>query len=91
MEKRTEKGTFTKGNKGKPKGATNKLTQEARGLFNQTLESQVPFIQQAFADVRKESPEKFLELFAKYAQYFVPKKTSNETDLKGTINISFED
>lgn len=69
---------FEKGNPGKPKGATNKVTQEARVLFLQTLEAQVPNIMQAFQEVRDKNPAQYLDLFAKYAQYFVPKKTSLE-------------
>lgn len=69
---------FEKGNAGKPKGAVNKVTQEARELFLQTLEAQVPNIMQAFDDVREKNPVQYLDLFAKYAQYFVPKKTSLE-------------
>ncbi len=74
---------FKKGQKagpGRPKGMENKLTTEAREMFIKTLEGQVPNIQQAFYDVLAKSPEKYLDLFAKYAQYFVPKKT--ETDVK---------
>lgn len=69
---------FEKGNSGKPKGATNKVTQEARELFLQTLEAQVPNIMEAFNEVREKNPVQYLDLFAKYAQYFVPKKTSLE-------------
>jgi hypothetical protein len=71
-------GQFTKGNDGKPVGATNKVTQEARELFLQTLEAQVPNIMEAFNEVREKNPAQYLDLFAKYAQYFVPKKTSLE-------------
>jgi hypothetical protein len=71
-------GQFTKGNEGKPVGATNKVTQEARELFLQTLEAQVPNIMEAFNEVREKNPAQYLDLFAKYAQYFVPKKTSLE-------------
>ena len=69
---------FEKGNAGKPKGAVNKVTQEARELFLQTLEAQVPNINEAFEKVREKNPVQYLDLFAKYAQYFVPKKTSLE-------------
>jgi len=69
---------FEKGNSGKPKGATNKITQDARELFLKTLEAQVPNIMEAFQEVRDKNPAQYLDLFAKYAQYFVPKKTSLE-------------
>ncbi len=77
------------GNKnGRPKGAQDKLTKEAREIFIETLEGQVPNIEDAFAKVLKESPSKYLELFAKYAQYFVPKKT--ETEVKGELSTNFD-
>lgn len=69
---------FQKGNSGKPKGATNKITQDARELFLKTLEAQVPNIMEAFQEVRDKNPAQYLDLFSKYAQYFVPKKTSLE-------------
>lgn len=69
---------FEKGNSGKPKGATNKVTNEARELFVKTLEAQVPDITEAFQKVKEKNPALFLDLFQKYAQYFVPKKTSLE-------------
>lgn len=77
---------FEKGNKGKPKGAVNKVTQEAREIFLETLEGQAEHIAEAFDQIRKDNPRVYLETFAKYAQYFVPKKTEN-TD-KVDINLS---
>lgn len=82
---------FEKGNKlgkGRPKGAENKLTAEAREIFIQTLENQVPNIEEAFSKVLEQSPSKYLDLFAKYAQYFVPKKT--ETDIKAEVKGGFD-
>jgi hypothetical protein len=80
---------FEKGNNGKPKGATNKVTQEARELFLQTLEAQVPNIMEAFNQVREKNPVQYLDLFQKYAQYFVPKKTSLEGGDK-PLDINFD-
>jgi hypothetical protein len=82
---------FKKGNKegnGRPKGSENKLIKEAREIFIETLEGQVPNIEDAFKQVLKESPSKYLELFAKYAQYFVPKKT--ESEIKGELTTNFD-
>lgn len=73
---------FEKGHKklgGKQKGTVNKVTESARELFKQTLEAQVPSLLQAFEDVRKDDPAKFLEIYAKYAQYFVPKQVDVTT------------
>ena len=79
---------FEKGHKegkGRPKGAENKLTKEAREIFLETLEGEAPHIAAAFEIVRKENPKAYLDLFAKYAQYFVPKKTENSHDHKGNL------
>jgi hypothetical protein len=73
---------------GRQKGTPNKMTSEAREVFIETLEGQVPNIERAFADVLAKSPEKYLDLFAKYAQYFVPKKT--ESDIKTEVSGTFD-
>ena len=91
---------FKKGHKlgkGRPKGKENKLTKDARQLFIETIEGQVPNINEAFLDVlngtedengeqiTKPDPLRYLELMAKYAQYFVPKKTENDNTHSGDI------
>ena len=79
---------FEKGNKagGRTKGAVNKVTQSARELFLETLEGQSEHLAEAFAKVREESPSKYLDLFAKYAQYFVPKKTESSDKVTHEFN-----
>ena len=83
--------------KGRPKGAENKVTKAARDIFLETLEGQAPHIAEAFKDVRcgvkdnedkvisKPDPKGYLDLFAKYAQYFVPKKTENTDKIDLTV------
>ena len=75
---------------GRTKGQENKLTTEARKLFLQTLEKQVPDIDKAFDDVKKKDSAKYLELFAKYAQYFVPKQVE-ATITDNTIKVKTGD
>lgn len=70
---------------GRKKGAENKLVKEAREVFLETLEGQSEHIAEAFEKVRKENPKAYLDLFAKYAQYFVPKKSQSDIDLKADI------
>lgn len=76
---------FEKGNKGKPKGAVNKITQTSRELFLETLEGESEHIAAAFEKVRKDNPRAYLDLFAKYAQYFVPKKTESNDKSEVTV------
>jgi hypothetical protein len=85
-------GTFKKGDQraGRPKGVGNKKTEEARELFVQTLEGQVSHIYDAFEEVRLKDPARYLDLFAKYAMYFVPKKvdlTSDNEKVTITVNV----
>ena len=105
---------FEKGNKlgGRTKGSENKTSKEAREAFLNTLEGLSGEVQQAFKDVlngvkdddgnwvKKPNPDRFLDLFAKYAQFFVPKKTEKELsgefefkgiDLKKMFSESTED
>jgi hypothetical protein len=81
-------GKFKEGNEkgaGRPKGAENKVTKAARDIFLETLEGQAPHIAAAFEEVRRDNPRAYLDLFAKYAQYFVPKKTENTDKIDLTV------
>ena len=64
---------------GRKADVPNKLTNEARLLFTITLEGQVPNLLSAFNSVRQDDPAKYLDLFAKYAQYFMPKQVDITT------------
>lgn len=76
-----EKGKQKTG--GKQKGYTSEPTKKAAQLFVSILEGEVDFIKDAFQEVRMKDKAKYLELYAKYAQYFIPKKA--EFDNKHTI------
>mgnify|MGYP003626142968 FL=1 len=71
---------------GRKKGSGNKLDKEARQVFLETLEGQAEHIAEAFEKIRKDNPRAYLEIFAKYAQYFVPKKTENTDKVDLTVN-----
>lgn len=76
---------FKEGHKGyKPKGALSRTTIASRELFVKTLEGEVKYIKKAFEDVRKNDPAKYLELFCKYAQFFVPKKV----EVDSTVDLT---
>lgn len=81
-----EKGKEKTG--GREKGSENKLNREARELFVHTLANKSSKIDEAFDLVFEESPARFLDLFAKYAQYFVPKKT--EAEIKADVRGGFD-
>ena len=63
---------------GRVKGTENKLTKDARKLFLETLEDESMHIREAFENVRNtETSLKYLEIYNKYAQFFMPKMTEN--------------
>jgi len=69
---------FTKNNNaGRPKGAVNKITKESREVFLLTLQGQIEHIDKAFETLRNESAKDYLNTFAKYAGFFVPKMTES--------------
>ncbi len=84
---------------GKQVGSENKVTKESRLLFKETLAGQVKNIALAFDEVFENDKAKYLDLFAKYAQYFIPKQLDlttdgekvNQFDLKATVNTFFDD
>ena len=69
------------------KGGHHHTTKQARELFVSTLESQVDHIQSAFDEVREKDPAKYLDLFAKYAKYFVPVQMNIQGGEPITINV----
>ncbi len=73
---------------GREKGTPNNVTKEARELFTQTLEGQVPRLKIALDEVFEQDKDRFVELFTKLAPYFMPKKydvTTKEETLKPVI------
>jgi len=73
------KGTPKTG--GRVVGSINKTTAEQKELFNQLWANNLPKMDKAFQDVLLEDPAKYLELLAKYAQYFVPKKVEQDVNI----------
>jgi hypothetical protein len=67
---------------GKQKGYTAEPIKKATELFVSILEGEVDHIKGAFEEVRLKDKAKYLELYAKYAQYFIPKKTEVENNHK---------
>jgi len=65
-----------KNNKGgRPKGAVDKVTSDAKALFMEIMEGQVPKVQEALNEVYKEDKAAFLKYLAALMPYFIPKKT----------------
>tara|TARA_R110002153_G_scaffold33209_4_gene100190 strand:- start:618 stop:929 length:312 start_codon:yes stop_codon:yes gene_type:complete len=72
---------FTKGNdlgKGRPKGKTNKVTEEAKVVFLQVMEGEMDKIQDSLQVLRENSDEKYLKALSSMMPYFMPKMVETE-------------
>lgn len=67
---------------GKAKGYTSEPVKKAQELFVSILEGEVDHLQNALQKVRLKDPAKYLEIYSKFAQYFIPKKT----ELSGSLD-----
>lgn len=75
---------------GRPKGALNKTTIEAKELLNSVLSGEVENIKEALQKVRLESESKYLDALAKLFPYVFPKKTdvtSDDKPIQTALNV----
>ena len=79
--------------KGRPKGAQDKVSREARSLFIHIMEGEVGHIQDALDGLRNESADKYLRALAHLLPYFMPKQQelSVVMDIEPTEPSWFED
>lgn len=63
---------------GRPKGAKDRVTAEARALFVSIMEGEVQHIEDALDGLRTESSEKYLKALAALFPYFMPKQVHTE-------------
>jgi hypothetical protein len=68
---------------GRPKGASNKATAEARAVFMKLMNGQVEYIEAALEELRAESSEKYIGALSKMMPYFMPKQEHTEITLRG--------
>lgn len=82
-----EKTQFKAGNPGKPKGAENKTTKQARELFISIMEGEVDNIKDSLDKIRKKDPTAYLTTLSKFYPYFMPKKLEVDAPSEITINV----
>lgn len=72
MDRRTD-GTFSQGNKGRPKGTPNKITAKIRGAITHFIDCNFERVQQDFEQLK---PRERVRFFVDLLQYAVPKYQS---------------
>lgn len=83
-----DKGKFVKGHApGKPKGAQNKTTKEARQLFISIMEGQVEHVNESLEQIRLKDPKDYLDTLSKFFPYFIPKKVEIDTPNEIIVNV----
>jgi len=77
---------------GRPKGTTNKITEEIRAAFAQVLENKLPDLERWIQQVAQDNPEKAADLLIRLSERFLPKLNQTAiTDAEGgTLNVEFK-
>ena len=63
---------------GRPKGTSNKVTDETRQLFASVMEGQIGNIEDSLDRMREESDEKYIKALTGLLPYFLPKQQEVE-------------
>ena len=78
--------------KGKPKGVKNKRTEQWLEFGEALLGDFAEDVKDILEEQRKKDPEKFIDNYAKFIEYFQPKQArifqSTELEIKNPLNIN---
>jgi hypothetical protein len=83
------KGGYREGS-GRPKGVPNKVTSKAREALQQLIDEHSENLGKWITEVAAEDPARALEIFAKLAEYTMPKLARTETTLETKDKKIFE-
>jgi hypothetical protein len=68
-------GTWKKGQGGKPKGALNRTTKEAKEFLEKVMFGQLDNMNDALSRLYEKDPSRYLDACSKLFTYVLPKKT----------------
>ena len=75
-------GTWKKGQGGKPKGALNRTTKQAKEILEKVMFGQIENISEALDSLFKKDQARYLDACSKLFTYVLPKKTDVTSDDK---------
>lgn len=75
--------------KGRPKGATNQITQEIKDAFALVLQNRLPDLERWLTQVSHEDPAKAIDLLIKLSNRFLPELQRTEMTGKDGEPLSF--
>jgi hypothetical protein len=89
MSRLKTSGSFKKGeSKGKPKGALNRTTKEAKELLDNILFGRIDSINDTLDKLEAKDPARYIEAVTRLLVYVLPKKTDVTTG-GDKVNITF--
>ena len=71
------------GGPGRPKGASNRITEELREAWAQLLENNIPYYEEWIMRVAETDPQKAMDLMIKVSERFIPTLARQEITGKG--------
>jgi len=73
---------------GRNPGTPNKLTGQAKEIFNEVMDGEITNIKAALDEVRKKDVAKYLDVVAKLLPYFMPRKLEiDDQSVNNTVTI----
>ena len=72
---------------GRPKGAQNKVSADAREAFAGIMAGQLGRVEDALEQLYRESPLHYLQVFARLAPYFIPRQLAASLDLSDSDTV----
>jgi hypothetical protein len=85
---------FEKGNKlgkGRPKGSPNRSSEEMKLTIARAVNEGLDYLKSDLARIRKEDPEKALQIILKLLDYNIPKLKSVDMNVSGEITNKIEE
>lgn len=76
--------------KGRPKGAANKTTKQAREVLTAIIDGQIPHAQAALDSLRKRDPKGYIDALTKLAEFVLPKlnRTQHAGDDENPLQVN---
>lgn len=71
---------------GRKKGTPNKVTEDLRQKINEIVGKEIPYVLEAFKEVREEDKAKYLQLLQKYIEMVLPKQQEIKADLSNNAD-----
>lgn len=77
------KGSFKKGNAGKPKGAVHKTTQKAKEIILAAIDNNSELFNETMLELQEKEPREWAKIMVKLMDFVLPKKIDIDHTTQG--------